>query len=145
MGALAVADAVVRARSYPHGVISYVGPDGYPVTVAAPHAETVDGEIVLGPLPRGVLPPKGTEVGIIFSHIRPQPGIGYDERRYVNVWGPAQTSKGLLRLRPTRASGWDEAETPFFEYAERNVGRGRKLALAFQDRDLAINDSARAL
>jgi len=125
MGALAVADAVVRARSYPHGVISYVGPDGYPVTVAAPHAETADGELVLGPLPRGVLPPTGAEVGIIFSHIRPQPGIGYDERRYVNVWGPAQSSKGLLRLRPTRASGWDEAETPFFEYAERNVGRGR--------------------
>lgn len=125
MGALAVDDAVVRARSYPHGVISYVGPDGYPVTVAAPHAETADGEIVLGPLPPGMLPPKGVEVGVIFSRIRPQPGIGYDERRYVNVWGPARRSKNLLRVTPTRATGWDEAETPFFEYAERNVGRGR--------------------
>jgi 1,4-dihydroxy-2-naphthoate polyprenyltransferase len=126
MGALAVEEAVTRARTYPHGVISYVGKDGYPVTVAAPHADNPDGELVLGPLPPALLPKKGTEVGIIFSHIRPQPGIGYDERRYVNVWGPAQVGGGLLRVRPTRATGWDEVETPFFEYAERNVPRGRE-------------------
>jgi 1,4-dihydroxy-2-naphthoate octaprenyltransferase len=125
MGALAVDEAVTRARTYPHGVISWVGSDGYPVTIAAPHADDPDGELALGPLPAKSLPPKGTEVGVIFSHIRPQPGFGYDERRYVDVWGPAQSKGGLLRVRPTRATGWDEAETPFFEYAERNVGRGR--------------------
>jgi 1,4-dihydroxy-2-naphthoate octaprenyltransferase len=125
MGAIAIAEAITRARTYPHGVVSWVGADGYPVTIAAPHADDPDGEIVLGPLPPRQLPAKGTEVGIIFSHIRPQPGFGYDERRYVDVWGPAQSKGGLLRVRPTRATGWDEAETPFFEYAERNVGRGR--------------------
>jgi 1,4-dihydroxy-2-naphthoate octaprenyltransferase len=30
-----------------------------------------------------------------------------------------------VHVRPTRATGWDEAETPFFEYAERNVAVGR--------------------
>jgi 1,4-dihydroxy-2-naphthoate octaprenyltransferase len=125
MGALAVAEAVTRARTYPHGVVSWVGADGYPVTIAAPHADDPDGELVLGPLPARQLPSKGTEVGIIFSHIRPQPGFGYDERRYVNVWGPSQAKGGLLRVKPTRATGWDEVETPFFEYAERNVARGR--------------------
>jgi 1,4-dihydroxy-2-naphthoate octaprenyltransferase len=126
MGALAVGEAVTRARTYPHGVVSWVGADGYPVTIAAPHADDPDGELVLGPLPPRQLPPKGTEVGILFSHIRPQPGMGYDERRYVNVWGPAQSKGGLVRVRPTRATGWDEVETPFFEYAERNVARGRE-------------------
>jgi 1,4-dihydroxy-2-naphthoate octaprenyltransferase len=125
MGALAVAEAVVRARTYPHGVITYVGADGYPVTMAAPHAGEADGELVLGPLSSDQLPRKGTEVGVIFSHIRPQTGVGYDERRYVNVWGPADAKGGVLRVRPTRATGWDEAETPFFEYAERSVARGR--------------------
>lgn len=125
MGALPVDEAVRRSRSYPHGVISYLDADGYPMTVAAAPAGASAGEIVLGPLPAGVLPPDGTPVDVIFSHIRPQPGIGYDERRYVNVWGTARTGGNLLRLAPTRASGWDEAETPFFEYAERNVARGR--------------------
>ena len=125
MGALAVDEAVRRARTYPHGVVSWVGDDGYPMTIAVPHADDPDGELVLGPLPAKSLPPKGAQVGVIFSHIRPVAGYGYDERRYVNAWGPAQSKGGLLRVRPTRATGWDEAETPFFEYAERNVGRGR--------------------
>ena len=125
MGALAVEEAITRSRTYPHGVISWVGTDGYPVTVAAAHADDPTGEIVLGPLPAKSLPPKGTEVGVIFSHIRPVPGFGYDERRYVNMWGLALSKGGVLRITPTRATGWDEAETPFFEYAERNVRRGR--------------------
>jgi 1,4-dihydroxy-2-naphthoate octaprenyltransferase len=125
MGALAVDEAVKRARAYPHGVISWVGADGYPMTIAAPHADAADDELVLGPLPAKSMPAKGTTVGVIFSHIRPVANYGYDERRYVNVWGAAQSKGGVLRVRPTRATGWDETETPFFEYAERNVPRGR--------------------
>ena len=125
MGALAAGEAVTRARTYPHGVISWVGADGYPMSIAAPHADAADDELVLGPLPAKSMPPKGTDVGVIFSHIRPVPNYGYDERRYVNAWGPAQSKGGVLRVRPTRATGWDETETPFFEYAERNVKRGR--------------------
>jgi 1,4-dihydroxy-2-naphthoate octaprenyltransferase len=126
MAGLAVAEAVSRSRTYPHGVLSYVDPDGYPVSVAVPHAEDTGADLVLGPVSRDLLPPEGAEVGVIFSHIRPQPGVGYDERRYVNVWGPARVEGGLVRVSPAKASGWDEAETPFFEYAERNVAAGRE-------------------
>ena len=78
MGTLAPAEAVRRCRAYPHGVISYVGPDGFPVSVAAPHAATDGDALVLGPLSKDLLPKKGTQVGVIFSHIRPQPGAVVD-------------------------------------------------------------------
>ena len=51
--------------------------------------------------------------------------MGYDERRYVNLWGTAEPAGDGLRVAVRRASGWDEAETPFFEYAERGVPAGR--------------------
>ena len=126
MGTLAVDEAVRRARAYPHGVLSFVDADGYPASVAAELADASgDDVLVLGPLSKAVLPKKGQEVGVIFSHIRPQPGVGYDERRYVNLWGTATVSRGLVTVTPTRATGWDEAETPFFEYAEKSVPTGR--------------------
>lgn len=126
MGALAIDEAVRRAHSYPHGVLSYVDDNGYPATVAAGFAAgSADDVIVLGPLSPAVLPATGQEVGVVFSHIRPQPGMGYDERRYVNVWGTAAVTGGLVTVTPTRATGWDEAETPFFQYAEQGVPVGR--------------------
>ena len=41
--------------------------------------------------------PTDREVSLTGSHIRPQPGYGYDERRHVTVWGPATVdrSRGL--------------------------------------------------
>jgi 1,4-dihydroxy-2-naphthoate octaprenyltransferase len=126
MATLEVTEAVRRAHGYPFGVISHVDADGFPATVAAPWAPGAgDDEIVLGPLSDAVLPAPGEQVGVVFSHIRPQPGVGYDERRYVNVWGTATVEGGFLRLAPQRATGWDEAETPFFEYAEKSVPAGR--------------------
>ncbi len=126
MGALAVDDAVRKAHDYPHGVLSFVGDDGFPATVAAGFAPgSGDDRIVLGPLSQAVLPATGQDVGVIFSHIRPQAGVGYDERRYVNVWGTASVERGVVTVTPTRATGWDEVETPFFEYAEKSVPNGR--------------------
>ena len=131
--ALAPAEAVTRARTYPHGgreavekaagtssIVSWVGADGYPMTIAAPHADNPDGELVLGPLPAKSMPPKDTQVGVIFSHIRPVPNYGYDEPLRQHV-GPGPVEGRPAAVRPTRATGWDEAETPFFEYAERTV------------------------
>ncbi len=60
------------------------------------------------------------------SHIHPQPGIGYDERRYLQLWG---RSDGAT-FAPTRAWGWDEAEVPFFEYSERSVPQSRRYLAA---------------
>lgn len=125
MATLEVTEAVRRARGYPFGVVSFVDDDGFPMSVAAEWAPDAGDELVLGPLSEAVLPPAGQEVGVIFSHIRPQPGVGYDERRYVNVWGTATVDGRRVRIAPERATGWDEAETPFFEYAEKSVPAGR--------------------
>jgi 1,4-dihydroxy-2-naphthoate octaprenyltransferase len=68
-------------------------------------------------------------VSLTGSHIRPQPGYGYDERRHVTVWGRVAASPDgadRLTLTATTAWGWDEAEVPFFEYSERSVGKSRK-------------------
>lgn len=122
MSKLELTTAIARAEGYSHAVVSFVGRDGYPTSVAgefrtdAQHA-TLD----IGPLAPEMLPEAGSEVCITFSHIRPQSGIGYDERRYINVWGPAQPDGDRLSVTAVRATGWDEADIPFFEYAERSV------------------------
>ena len=103
-------EAVRRAASYPHAVLSWVGTDGYPVTVAGPFR--ADDDVVgIGPLAEGLQPAAGQEVCVTFSHIRPQPGVGYDQRRYVNLWGPAEPGAEEVTVRATSASGWDEADT----------------------------------
>lgn len=120
---LAVEEAVRRGASYPHAVLSWVDTDGFPVSVAGPFRSAGE-EVRVGPLSGSVRPAAGQEVCLTFSHIRPQPGVGYDQRRYVNLWGPATEDGDEVAIRAVRASGWDEAETPFVEYAERNVGTG---------------------
>jgi 1,4-dihydroxy-2-naphthoate octaprenyltransferase len=63
---------------------------------------------------------------VVGSHIRPQPGQGYDERRYLQLWGSVEPgADGQVVFRPTRAWGWDEQEVPFFEYSERSVPQSR--------------------
>ena len=74
-------------------------------------------------VPAGMPIPTDRELSVIGSHIRPQPGIGYDERRYMQLWG---RSDGGSIFSPTRAWGWDEAEVPFFEYSERSVPQSRR-------------------
>ena len=126
MAKLEVADAISRAQAYPHAVLAYVGPDGYPVNIAVDFTGSATGAwSTSARSTRNSAPTDGQEVELTFSHIRPQPGVGYDERRYVNLWGPATPTGAGLRVSVRRASGWDEAETPFFEYAERGVPAGR--------------------
>src|SRR5262245_1296944 len=73
-------------------------------------------------LPEGFEVPIGATVSLTGSHIRPQPGFGYDERRHVTVWGTTSAATGgQLQLRAERAWGWDESEIPFPEYVERTV------------------------
>jgi 1,4-dihydroxy-2-naphthoate polyprenyltransferase len=103
-------------------VVSFLEPDGYPTSVAGPFVvDPVRAVVEIGPLHRSVLPARGQELCVTFSHIRPHAGVGYDERRYVNLWGKAAVKGGTVRLSVDRAAGWDEEELPFFEYAERSV------------------------
>jgi 1,4-dihydroxy-2-naphthoate octaprenyltransferase len=77
--------------------------------------------------PAGLDIPTDSEVSLTGSHIRPQPGVGYDERRHVTVWGRAtDAGEGRLNFLGESAWGWDEAEIPFPEYLERTVGQSQR-------------------
>src|SRR5437868_13164777 len=122
MTRLAVTDAVDRARAYGHAVVSFLDADGYPTSVAGSFTtDPAAGAVEVGPFHRSTMPVAGQEICVTFSHIRPRVGVGYDERRYVNVWGPATIEGDRVRVVATQAAGWDDEELPFFEYAERSV------------------------
>ena len=126
MSSLTTTEALRRSETYRHAVLSWVGEDGYPTSIGAEfRSDPWSSTVVIGPLSPNVGPPDGVEVCVTFSHIRPQRGVGYDERRYINLWGTAESESDHVRMVATRATGWDEAETPFFEYAERNVPQAR--------------------
>ncbi|MFQ5473158.1 MAG: prenyltransferase, partial [Dehalococcoidia bacterium] len=116
-------DAVAKLAAYPHIVVSWEGDDGYPVQTPADFEVDNDRGVVR--IKRTAISlPTDRQVNVIASHVRPQPGVGYDERRYVTLWGTL-TSEGVdeMILDPERSWGWDEAETPFFEYVERTNSR----------------------
>lgn len=104
-----------------------MGDDGYPISAAiTPKVDAASGQIRFAE-PAGLSVPVGPEISLTGSHIRPQPGIGYDERRHVTVWGTARREEGGgLSFSATAAWGWDEATIPFPEYVERQVGQSRR-------------------
>jgi 1,4-dihydroxy-2-naphthoate octaprenyltransferase len=111
-----------------HAVIAYVSDDGYPLSVATDfRADPARGLVALRPVAGDeVQPPEGEQVNVVFSHIRPQPGIGYDERRYVSLWGTLERADSELLLTPQRVLQWDEEQMPFFEFSERGVPQARR-------------------
>jgi len=112
-----------RLATYSHVVVTWIDDAGYPVSVATPfESDAASGNVTLAG-PAGMPIPTDREINILGSHIRPQPGIGYDQRRYLLLWG--RTTDGVT-FTPTRAWGWDENETPFFEYSERSVPQSRR-------------------
>lgn len=111
---------------YSHVVVSWIGDDGYPVQTPSSFRVEVDkGEVRFAPT-TGIALPSDREINVIASHIRPQPGTGYDERRYISLWGRLAAEGGELVLRPERTCGWDEAKTPFFEYVERSNRQAKR-------------------
>ncbi len=113
---------------FSHAVIAFLDDDGYPLSVAADFQIDADRGVVTLSDPPGAMtrPPEDREVTVTFSHIRPQPGMGYDERRYVSLWGRLQRRDGRLMLVPEREQHWDEQEMTFFEFAERGVGQAQR-------------------
>jgi 1,4-dihydroxy-2-naphthoate polyprenyltransferase len=115
-----------KLSGYPFHVLSWVDDDGYPMNVAiAASIDPGSGTSTFVP-PAGLSVPTDREISLTGSHIRPQPGYGYDERRHVTVWGQAARHGEALVLAATSAWGWDEQELPFFEYSERSVGQSRR-------------------
>lgn len=128
---LDVRTGIRKLATYPFQILTWVDAEGYPMSVAV-HAEldAAEGTASFAP-PAGFTIPADREVSLTGSHIRPQPGYGYDERRHVTIWGAAERADeraddGRLVLRATGAWGWDEAELPFFEYSERSSGQSRR-------------------
>ncbi len=118
-----------KIGTFPFVVVAWVDDAGYPISVATEfEADPASGTLTLrAPAGDGLAVPTDRPVNVIGSHIRPQPGIGYDERRYLQLWGTvAPVEGGQLRYTPDRAWGWDEAEMPFFEYSERSVPQSRR-------------------
>lgn len=110
--------------AYARAIVSFLDPSGYPVNVAtAFQVDASDGVVYLDPFDAPDEPPLGAEVELTFSHVRPRPGIGYDQRRYVNLWGTLSRRGSRLAFTPHRSSGWDESRMPFVEYCERNLAR----------------------
>lgn len=108
---------------FAHAVVVFSDDEGYPLSVATDfRADAARGVVALRAVGGDeIQPPLGEQVNVVFSHIRPQPGIGYDERRYVSLWGTLERRDGELELTPDREQHWDEEEVPFFEYSERQV------------------------
>ena len=120
---------LAKLAEYPFVVISWVDDAGYPLSVATPFEVDPAGGTVSLKAPAGetLAVPTDREVSVLGSHIRPTPGQGYDERRYLQLWGRAAAPVlGRIAFSPTQAWGWDEAEIPFFEYAERSVPQSRR-------------------
>jgi 1,4-dihydroxy-2-naphthoate polyprenyltransferase len=115
-----------KLATYPYQILTWVEASGYPVSVAVDARIDPAAGLARFRAPAGLtLPPVG-DVSLTGSHIRPQPGYGYDQRRHVTVWGAAIVEDGSLTFRARSAWGWDEAEVPFFEYSERSVGKARR-------------------
>ena len=105
-----------------HAVIAFVDPQGYPLNVATDfEVDRANNVIKLSKPSVPDSPVSGDRVNVTFSHIRPQPGIGYDQRRYVSIWGRIEVSDDTLTLTPEKTHGWDEDRMSFFELCERSV------------------------
>jgi 1,4-dihydroxy-2-naphthoate polyprenyltransferase len=120
---------VLRAieQGYPHAVVVFLDEEGYPLSVATDYRVDAERGVVALTPPAGadLTPPGGAEVTVIVSHIRPQE-TGYDQRRYVQLWGSARRADGRLELVPEGAHSWDESRVPFFQYSEVTVPQARR-------------------
>jgi 1,4-dihydroxy-2-naphthoate octaprenyltransferase len=124
---LSPADGLAKLAGYPFHIATWVDDAGYPVSAAVGASLDAANGAASFAAPAGLAVPTDREVSLTGSHIRPQPGYGYDERRHVTVWGRASVAPdGAVTLTAADAWGWDEQETPFFEYSERSVGQSRK-------------------
>jgi 1,4-dihydroxy-2-naphthoate octaprenyltransferase len=134
-----VAEGISRLGAFQHAIISFIGDDGYPVTVATGF-RLVDDAIAIDPVGLEAAQLEGEqEIHLVFSHIRPQPGVGYDERNYVDFTGRLNTSGRLdagppaWTFTPTAARGWAEADIPFLELCERALPQARRYLASLSD------------
>jgi 1,4-dihydroxy-2-naphthoate polyprenyltransferase len=115
-----------KLATYPYQIATWVDDAGYPVSVAVEARINPAEHSARFEAPAGLTIPTDRQISLTGSHIRPQPGYGYDERRHVTVWGPGSMVGTTVAVDGRSAWGWDESEVPFFEYSERSVGKSRR-------------------
>ncbi|HEV8488331.1 MAG TPA: hypothetical protein VGQ58_00915, partial [Candidatus Limnocylindrales bacterium] len=109
---LSAREGLEKLTTYPFQILTFVGADGYPVSVALLALIDPARGTALFRAPAGLTVPTDADISLTGSHIRPQPGYGYDERRHVTAWGRATASPdgATMKFTAHRAWGWDEAE-----------------------------------
>ena len=126
-GPVTVAEGVALLAAYPRAVLSWIAEDGYPMNV--------DVEIEVKPAESAVRfdePPgfhiaAGTPVAITESHVRPLPDGGFDERRYVTVWGSVSARpRNRYAVVPDRVWAWGEDDQPLAASYVRRLPQARR-------------------
>lgn len=122
-----VAEGVALLAAYPRAVLSWIAEDGYPMNV--------DVEIEVKPAestvrfdePPGFHIAAGTPVAITESHVRPLPDGGFDERRYVTVWGLVSARpRNRYAVMPHRVWAWGEDDEPLAASYGRRLPQARR-------------------
>ena len=110
---------------YSHAVVVFTGADGYPMSGASDFSVD-NGQLRLKPVRFGEAVPTDAQVRVVFSHIRPQAGVGYDERTYLEFSGALEQGGAEWIFEPTAVRGWAEADIPFMELCERALPQARR-------------------
>jgi 1,4-dihydroxy-2-naphthoate polyprenyltransferase len=131
--------ALSRLDQFSHAVIVTRDANGHPLNVATRFS--YDGDAVeLQPVNAGTaLSGDARDARILVSSVRPRPGYGYDQRKYMEFAGTLETSQPRWRFRPTAARGWSEKDVPFIELCERALPQARRyLASLSRDRGIEV-------
>ena len=120
-----------RLSRFRYGVVTWIGEDGFPFSVATDFLLSENGEILLKK-PSTSPPMTDRRVGVLFNHITGIPTGGYTDRRYMLVWGKVSDDKGFLKLHPEEISEWDEKILPFDKLCAAAVPQGKKYLESLQ-------------
>ncbi len=125
-----VGDALSRLPGYSHALLVVPDEEGYPLSVATSF-RVVDGTVEVTPASTGPSAIRDTvEARLVVSHIRPYPGVGYDQRRYIELSGALSVGGPAWRFNPQAARGWDEQELSFPELCQRALPQARRYLAA---------------
>jgi 1,4-dihydroxy-2-naphthoate octaprenyltransferase len=121
-----VGDALSRLPGFSHAVLVVPDEGGYPLSVATSF-RVVDGTVEVTPASTGPRAIRDTvDARLVVSHIRPYPGVGYDQRRYIELSGALSVGGSAWRFNPQSARGWDEQELSFPELCQRALPQARR-------------------
>jgi 1,4-dihydroxy-2-naphthoate octaprenyltransferase len=125
-----VDNALSKLGDYSHAVLVVPSDGGYPLSVATSF-KVIDGTVEVAPVSTGSSVIRDTgNARLVFSHVRPYPGVGYDQRRYVELSGALSVNAPNWRFAPSAARGWDEQELSFPELVQRAIPQGRRYLAA---------------